>query len=172
MGLSGRETAGHSVCTPHSANTPRTTEITMAGASEAELREAFKLFDADGDGMISADELKTLISKVGGEMADAEAKALIHAADKDGNQGIDFGEFAQLWEALHGQDEGKIRAEFGKLDTDNSGFITKDEMVAVISSEFQGDKMEEAKKAIDKLDVDKDGKVSYPEFILVMKYKK
>merc|ERR1712029_878730 len=111
----------------------------MAGASEAELREAFKL---------------------------------IHAADKDDNQGIDFGEFAQLWEALHGQDKGKIRAEFGKLDTDNSGFITKDEMVAVISSEFQGDKMEEAKKAIDKLDVHKDGKVSYPEFILVMKYKK
>ena len=32
--------------------------------------------------------------------------------------------------------------------------------------------MEEAKNAIDKLDVDKDGKVSYPEFILVMKYKK
>merc|ERR1712207_37253 len=148
------------------------TQSTMAGASETELREAFKLFDADGDGMISADELKTLISKVGGEMADAEAKALIHAADKDGNQGIDFGEFAQLWQALHGEDEGKIRAEFGKLDTDNSGYITKDEMVAVISSEFQGGKREEAKKAIDKLDVDKDGRVSYPEFILVMKYKK
>ena len=32
--------------------------------------------------------------------------------------------------------------------------------------------MEEAKAAIDLLDVDKDGKVSYPEFILVMKYKK
>merc|ERR1712154_154701 len=128
---------------------------TMAGANEAELREAFKLFDADGDGMIAA-----------------EAKALIHAADKDGNMGIDFGEFAKFWEALHGDDEGKIRAEFGKLDTDNSGYITRDEMVAVISSEFQGDKMEEAKKAIDKLDVDKDGRVSYPEFILVMKYKK
>merc|ERR1712165_185360 len=128
---------------------------TMAGANEAELREAFKLFDADGDGMISAEELVTLISKVGGQMADAEAKALIHAADKDGNMGIDFAEF---WEALHGDDEGKIRAEFGKLDTDNSGYITRDEM-------------EEAKKAVEKLDVDKDGKVSYPEFILVMKYK-
>merc|ERR1712183_335445 len=139
---------------PHSTNIT----ATMAGANEAELREAFKLFDADGDGMISAEELVTLISKVGGQMADAEAKALIHAADKDGNMGIDFSEFAKFWEALHGDDEGKIRAEFGKLDTDNSGYITRD-------------KMEEAKKAIEKLDVDKDGRVSYPEFILVMKYK-
>ena len=47
-----------------------------------------------------------------------------------------------------------------------------EEMLTVISSEFQGDKMAEAQAAIDKLDVDKDGKVSYPEFILVMKYKK
>lgn len=62
-----------------------------------------------------------------------------------------------------------------------------DEMLAVIAAGFTGDKvgilvisvlhfvyvqMEEAKAAIDKLDVDKDGKVSYPEFILVMKYKK
>ena len=67
--------------------------------------QAFKLFDADGDGMISAEELVTLISKVGGQMADAEAKALIHAADKDGNMGIDFSEFAKFWEALHGDDE-------------------------------------------------------------------
>ena len=77
----------------------------MAGANETELREAFKLFDADGDGMIDADELKTLITKVGGEMADAEAKALIHAADKDGNQGIDFNEFAKFWETLHGESD-------------------------------------------------------------------
>ena len=55
--------------------------------------------------MISAEELVTLISKVGGEMADTEAKALIHAADKDGNMGIDFSEFAKFWEALHGDDE-------------------------------------------------------------------
>merc|ERR1711951_3337 len=143
----------------------------MAGANEAELREAFKLFDADGDGLISADELKSLISKVGGSMADAEAKALIHAADKDGNQGIDFNEFAKFWETLHGESDA-VREEFSKIDADKSGYITKDEMVKVISSEFQGDQMEEAKSVIDKLDVDKDGKVSYPEFILVMKYKK
>ena len=45
-------------------------------------------------------------------------------------------------------------------------------MIAVIGAEFTGNKMDEAKAAIEMLDVDKDGKVSYPEFILVMKYKK
>merc|ERR1711892_732518 len=144
----------------------------MAGASDAELKEAFKLFGIDGDGVITIDELKSLVSKVGGDMSQADATALIKAADKDGNMGIDFSEFAKLWEALHGEGEAKLRADFAKLDNDNSGFITKDEMAVTISSDFTGDKLEEAKKALDKLDVDKDGKVSYPEFLLVMKYKK
>ena len=49
--------------------------------------------------------------------------------------------------------------------------LSPDEMVKVISDQM-GDQMEQAKAVIDQLDVDKDGKVSYPEFILVMKYKK
>ena len=71
--------------------------------------KAFKLFDIDGDGVITIDELKSLISKVGGDMSEADAAALIHAADKDGNMGIDFSEFAKLWEALHG--EGEVRRD-------------------------------------------------------------
>merc|ERR1712198_451071 len=114
----------------------KTDTADMAGASETELREAFKLFDIDGDGIITMEELKSLVSKVGGDISEADAKAMIQAADKDGNMGIDFSEFAKLWEALHGEGEAEIRKEFAKLD------------------------------------VDKDGKVSYPEFLLVMKYKK
>merc|ERR1712110_438920 len=132
--------------------------LRMAGADEAELREAFKLFDTGGDGVITMEELKGLISKVGGDMSEAEA--------------IAFAEFGKLWAALHGAEENKIRGEFAKLDVDKSGYITKEEMLGVISSEFQGDKMAEAQAAIDKLDVNGDGKVSYPEFILVMKFKK
>ena len=50
-------------------------------------------------------------------MADAEAQALVKAADKDGNQGIDFGEFAQLWQALHGEDEVGSRDFIGITQT-------------------------------------------------------
>ena len=51
------------------------------------------------------EELKGLISKVGGEMSEAEAIAHIKAADADGNMAIDFAEFGKLWEALHGAEE-------------------------------------------------------------------
>merc|ERR1712029_837 len=145
-------------------------------ADTVELQEAFKLFDMDGDGMITKDELRKLVEKVGGSMAEGEAKGLIHQADKDGNESIDFSEFSKLWAAIKGEGEAEkeIRKEFSKLDKDNSGYITKDEMISVISSSsdhFSGDKMEEAKKCIAELDVDKDGRVSYPEFLLVWKYK-
>merc|ERR1711878_153034 len=144
-------------------------------ADSVELKEAFKLFDMDGDGMITKDELRKLVEKVGGSMTEGEAKGLIHQADKDGNESIDFSEFSKLWAAIKGEGEGEkvIRKEFGKLDVDNSGFITKDEMMSVITDcdHFSGDKMEEARKCIAELDVDQDGRVSYPEFLLVWKYK-
>ena len=37
------------------------------------------------------------------------------------------------------------------------------------SAGFVQDKMEEARKCLDEMDVDQDGQVSYPEFLLVWK---
>lgn len=145
-------------------------------ADQKELEEAFKLFDADGDGLITSVELRSLIEKVGGIMSEGEATALIHQADKDGNKGIDMSEFKTLWTAIRGDGEAEtaIRKEFQTMDVDNSGFITKDEMLSIIekSGNFTGDKMAEAQRCVSELDVDKDGRVSYPEFLLVWKYKK
>merc|ERR1712025_35069 len=149
----------------------RSARSSLEMADNVELKEAFKLFDMDGDGMITKDELRKLVEKVGGSMTEGEAKGLINQADKDGNESIDFSEFSKLWAAIKGEGEGE--KEIPKLDVDNSGYITKDEMMTVITDcdHFAGDKMEEARKCIAELDVDKDGRVSYPEFLLVWKYK-
>jgi len=148
----------------------------MSDISQQELEEAFKLFDADGDGKINGEELKALVNKVGGNMSAGEADALIHKADKDGNKEIDMSEFGELWAAIRGggEAEQKIREEFLKMDADKSGYITKEEMLEIIGKcpEFSGDKGAEASKCVAELDVDKDGKVSYPEFLLVWKFKK
>ena len=88
-------------------------------------------------------------------------------------------EFHILWDQLKAygdhlsEEEQLIREEFDKLDTDNSGFITKAEMLASISNcDFLGgDKTEEARKCLEDIDVNGDGKVSYPEFLMVWKFK-
>ena len=69
----------------------------MSKAKPSELREAFNLFDEDGDQMISCAELKSLITKIGGSLSDGEAQALIKAADKDGNDLIDFQGLTVFW---------------------------------------------------------------------------
>merc|ERR1711973_156335 len=134
-----------------------------------ELRQAFDLIDADRDGNITSEELVKIIKKVGGCMDADEARGLIRKADMDKNGSIDFTEFKILWSSLKGDDE-DIRDEFHKYDTDKNGFITKDEMMKAVSILSQ-DQKAEAQKFISHLDVDNDGKVSYPEFLLVWRYR-
>ena len=55
--------------------------------------------------MITVEELKKLVEKIGGSMTEGEARGLIHQADKDGNEGIDFSEFSKLWSAIKGEGE-------------------------------------------------------------------
>ena len=39
--------------------------------------QAFNLFDQDGDGMVTTEELRKLIGQVGGDMSEGEAKGII-----------------------------------------------------------------------------------------------
>merc|ERR1719167_88403 len=146
-----------------------------ACVQEEELQEAFKLFDSDSDGVITPEELKGIITRVGGSISQGEALAILRQADKDQSGGIDYSEFRKLWAIVTGEveDELEIREEFTRIDLDKNGFITKDEMLAVISNcdHFLGDKLKEATKCIAELDVDEDGRVSYPEFLLCWIYK-
>ena len=84
-------------------------------------------------------------------------------------------EFHQLWEGLKsvGDDpdiEQEIRNEFERLDTDKSGYITKEEMLKLLGNCNVRDKAAEAKKCLDEMDVDGDGRVSFAEFLLVWKF--
>lgn len=54
------------------------------GVLFAEMREAFSLFDKDGDGCITSSELLTVMCSLGQPATDAEAKQMIHQVDTDG----------------------------------------------------------------------------------------
>ena len=55
-----------------------------------ELKEAFKVFDKDGDGSISAAELRHVMMNRGETMSDEEVNDMIREADLDGNGQIDY----------------------------------------------------------------------------------
>jgi calmodulin len=50
----------------------------------AEYREAFKLFDADGDGTITVDELEVVMKSLGHTPSRAELENMIGEVDGDG----------------------------------------------------------------------------------------
>merc|ERR1712087_235009 len=62
----------------------------------AEFKEAFSLFDKDGDGTITTKELGTVMRSLGQNPTEAELQDMIKEVDADGNGTIDFPEFCTL----------------------------------------------------------------------------
>jgi len=69
----------------------------------SKFKEAFSLFDKDGDGCISAKEFGTLMWSLGQNPTEFDLLATMNKFDADGNNAIDFSEFLNL--AARMQDE-------------------------------------------------------------------
>ena len=57
--------------------------------SEEEIREAFKVFDRDNNGFISAAELRHVMTSIGEKLTDDEVDEMIREAAQDGDGRID-----------------------------------------------------------------------------------
>jgi hypothetical protein len=66
------------------------------------LLERFRLFDTDGSGQISAEELKACIRAIEPGVTDAEIDAMLRHADTDRDDHIGFEEFREILHRFHG----------------------------------------------------------------------
>jgi calmodulin len=64
--------------------------------SEEEIREAFKVFDRDNNGFISAAELRHVMTSIGEKLTDDEVDEMIREADQDGDGRIDCKDMTSL----------------------------------------------------------------------------
>merc|ERR1719204_2975492 len=60
------------------------------------LKEAFNMFDKDGDGRITQKELADVLQQLGQTPSEKELSDMIAEVDQDGNKEIDFKEFATM----------------------------------------------------------------------------
>ena len=142
-----------------------------------QLKEAFNLFDRDGDGVITTKELGTVMKSLGQNLEEEELSDMINEVDGDGNGTIDFHEFIVMMtnafnamkdnysdEVLHGA--------FKMIDIDGNGFINAEELRQVMENLGERFSEEEVGMMITEADKDGDGLINYEEFTAMMNAKK
>ncbi|KAG1841451.1 calmodulin, partial [Suillus subalutaceus] len=114
-----------------------------------EFKEAFALFDIDGDGSITTKELGTVMRSIGQNPTEAELQDMINEVDADGNGTLDFTE------------EDEIKEAFKVFDEDGNGYINPAELRHVMMN--LGEKLTEAEvnEMIREADIDGDGQINY-----------
>ncbi|KAJ0049300.1 hypothetical protein Pint_17032 [Pistacia integerrima] len=66
---------------------------------EAELRDAFDLYDQDKNGLISHKELYSVLSRLGMKCLEDECVKMIKSVDSDGDGMVNFAEFKKMMTA-------------------------------------------------------------------------
>jgi calmodulin len=71
-------------------------KLKQAETEDDEIREAFRVFDKNGDGYISAAELLHVMTNLGEKLTQDEIDEMIREADLDNDGQIDWNEFVRM----------------------------------------------------------------------------
>ncbi|KAF9158717.1 hypothetical protein DFQ26_007300 [Actinomortierella ambigua] len=136
----------------------------------AEFKEAFALFDRDGDGTITTRELGTVMRSLGQNPSESDLQDMVNDVDADGNGKIDFPEFLTMMarKMKDTDSEEEIREAFKVFDKDNNGYISAAELRHVLTN--LGERLSEVEvdEMITEADTDGDGQINYEEFVRMM----
>merc|ERR1719227_36063 len=61
-----------------------------------ELKDAFRLYDREGQGFITTDTLRGLITELLAPLTDEEVEGILEELDEDGSGSMDFDEFCEM----------------------------------------------------------------------------
>jgi Ca2+-binding EF-hand superfamily protein len=149
----------------------------------ASAKVKFEELDESKTGVLEGQEIDKLMEMVMSVYVERSPeenqrfrKSIMTRIDKNGDSKIDFGEFTRLWDEMLVRQDMVAKAEkkFKELDKDNSGFLEKDELSAVLM-EWAGNcktlldvEVDTAcQELILALDVNGDGKLDLMEFVVL-----
>merc|ERR1712130_222672 len=140
-----------------------------------EFRDAFKLFDKDGDGVITVDEIYEVFQDLGFKKYDKkDVQKMVKAVDVDGNGTIDLDEFIGLLRAKKTGKyknmtmEDELKQAFKVFDADGSGSIDAEELSKVMVALGEKLTKQDIIFMIKSVDVDGDESIDFGEFKKMM----
>ncbi|XP_033214696.1 calmodulin-like isoform X2 [Belonocnema kinseyi] len=147
---------------------------TISKSQMKEFREAFRLFDKDGDGSITKEELGRVMRSLGQFARAEELRTMLQEIDIDGDGNVSFEEFVEIVSNIGGesaaaptdqdQEEQELRDAFRVFDKHNRGYITASDLRAVLQCLGEDLSEEEIEDMIKEVDVDGDGRIDFYEF--------
>ena len=164
---------GYFLAAPASCRAARQRYMTQAG-DDPRLKEAFELFDKDGDGLISHEELATVMRSLGHNPTQQEMRDLI----SEGTSGqftarngmITFELFCKLMRRKVRDDdtEAEMKDAFRVLDKVGQGWIGVDEMRRICKHLGEDLTEDEVRDMISEAISNFEGKVYYDGFVKTM----
>lgn len=135
-----------------------------------ELKEAFAIYDTNNDGVISTQELGTVLRQLGHNPTEAEVLAIIKSMGKDKNSTITLDEFKALMvdKMTIVDNEQDVRDAFRVFDVNGSGLISADELRHAATNLSEKLTEAEANEMLRSSNVDENGLINYDEFISKM----
>eukprot|EP01066_Platyproteum_vivax_P016271 Platyproteum_vivax@DN7068_c0_g1_i2.p1 len=129
------------------------------------LEQQFHMLDTNDKGTILLSELtQVLTTKLG--LTPDEVAHVFKKVDQTGDSEIHYSEFlAATIQAKFILKENVIREAFQKFDIDKTGYISKENLRAVLGDEYNGTKIEDIVK---QCDFKKNGVIDYEEFMAAL----
>ncbi|XP_067939323.1 uncharacterized protein [Watersipora subatra] len=130
----------------------------LAEEQIAEFKEAFSLFDKDGDGTITTKELGIVMRSPGQNPTEAELQDMINEVDADGKTTLEYPETLVLrsgkTERTSTEQIAEFKEAFSLFDKDGDGTITTKELGIVMRSPGQNPTEAELQDMINEVDAD------------------
>uniref|UniRef100_A0A1B0CBX9 Putative calmodulin n=1 Tax=Lutzomyia longipalpis TaxID=7200 RepID=A0A1B0CBX9_LUTLO len=181
-----------------SSSTGSTQQLSEEDDITQDLIAAFRVFDRDGNGYITRDELQTAMDMIGENVTESQLTEMLALADLDkdgrinyeGNGLIDEAEFLQWIARIQAiKDESAssssstgstqqlseedditqdLIAAFRVFDRDGNGYITRDELQTAMDMIGENVTESQLTEMLALADLDKDGRINYEEFIRLL----
>ena len=129
-----------------------------------EFKQAFALFDKDGNGHVDANELGQVLASLGQIPTEDELKRMISEVDGDMNGTIEFAEFLQMMKSKMSkkENEEEIQEAFNAFDVNKNGIINAKSLQKAFKSMNETFTDEEIKEMINV--VGNGGEVNFNQF--------